>query len=372
MIIGIPKEKKDQEARVGLTPKWVKKLTGQGHTVYIEKGLALLAGIGDQEYIDAGAEILPTTQDIYLKSDMIVKLKDYMPSERDLPFKEGQIIVCFFHLGEVEPDQPMLDKLLASKVTGVSLELIRTDTGARPIIMPMSEIAGRVAVMCACHHCMLSAGGAGISLAAISGTRKPKILILGGGTCGYAAADVALGLHADVTVFESQYSRINQLQGLIPEAHLLLWSSDECAERLKDCDVLINTIYPYPGMEYPLVTREMVRTMKKNSLIVDLVGCDIIETVKYTTITDPTYVEEGVVHFGIDNLPALVPQTSSELFASSIYPYVEAIANKGIKKACEDSKELFRSMSFVGGTLVHKDIADTHNMDYTPFDTEML
>ena len=372
MIIGIPKEKKDQEARVGLTPKWVKKLTMQGHTVYIEKGLAHLAGIADQQYLDAGAEILPTTEEVYLKSDMIVKLKDYMPSERNLPFKEGQIIVCFFHLGEVEPDQPMVDKLLESKVTGVSLELIQTDTGARPIIMPMSEIAGRVAVMCACQHCMLSDGGAGISLAAISGTQKPKVIILGGGTCGSAAADVVLGLHADVTIFESQYSRINQLKDLMPQANLLLWNTDECAELIKDCDVLINTIYPYPGMEYPLITREMVKTMKKKSLIVDLVGCDIIETVKYTTISDPTYVEEGVVHFGIDNLPALVPKTSSDLFASSIYPYVEAIANKGIKQACLDSKELSRSMSFVGGVLVHKDIADPHNMDYTPFDAEVL
>lgn len=226
--------------------------------------------------------------------------------------------------------------------------------------------------MCACHHCMLSAGGAGISLAAIAGTQKPKIVILGGGTCGFAAAEVALGLHAEVTIFEAQYSRINELKDLIPAASLLLWNSDECAALIKECDVFINTIYPHPGMEYPLVTREMVQTMKKHSLIVDLVGCDIIETVKYTTISDPTYVEEGVVHLGIDNLPALVPKTSSDLFASAIYPYVEAIANKGIEQACRDSEELSRAMSFVKGVLVHKDIADTHHMDYTPFDPQML
>ncbi len=372
MIIGIPKEKKDHESRVGLTPKWVGKLVTSGHQVYIQKGLAEIAGIGDDQYEAKGAVVLPTVEDVYLKSEMIIKLKDYLPSERDLPFQPGQIIVCFFHLGEVEPDQPIVNKLIESKTTAVSLELIQTPDGGRPIIKPMSEIAGRIAMLTACQYSMLPAGGNGISLASISGIHQPKIIILGGGTCGLAAAEVSEGIRASTLVFESQYSRIEYLRTILKHSEILLWDSTECERQIQDCDVLINTIYPHPGMQFPLITRKMVQTMKKGSLLLDLVGCGIIETSRYTTISEPSYVEEGVIHIGIDNLPALVPLTSCEVFAQSIFQYIEAIANKGIKKACDESRELSGAISFVNGKLVHKDIADTHGMPYEPFSLTMF
>lgn len=367
MIIGIPKEAKDNETRIGLTPKWVGKLVRKGHTVYIQKGLAKPAGINDEEYIAQGALIVPTVEDIYLSSEMVIKLKDYMPSELTLPFQKGQIIICFFHLGEVEQDFPFVNKLIESKVTAVSLELIQTANGSRPVIKPMSEIAGRIAVLVACQYSMLPFGGSGISLAGIRGISKPKIVILGGGTCGLAAAETAEGLQTRVVIFESIYERLEYLGNTLKKSEILVWDEDSCIKELLDCDVLINSIYPLPGMKYPLISRDMVSKMKKGSLIIDLVGCNIIETSKYTTISEPTYIKEGVIHIGIDNMPALVPKTSCELFSQSIFPYVEAIANKGIIKACEDNQELTRAISFVNGHLVHKDIADTHNMPYIKY-----
>jgi alanine dehydrogenase len=371
MIIGVPKEVKDNESRVGLTPKWVRKLTMQGHEVLIQKGLGELAGIEDADYVQWGAEIVPTADDIYIRSGLVVKLKDYMPEERELPFQEGQVIACFFHLGENEPDQPMLDKLLASKITGVSFELIQNVDGTRPIIKPMSEIAGRLSVLLGCQYCQLPYGK-GVSLASITGVEKPKIVILGGGNCGLAAADIAEGLHARTIVFESSYPRLEYLRGALKETELLLWDREECGKQIMDADLLINAIYPYPGMETPLITTEMVASMRKGSVMVDLTGCGIIETMRYTTIAEPAYIEEGVVHICVDNLPALVPATSCEVFAQSIFPYIEAIANKGIKEACRQNAALARSMSFINGVIVHKDIAETHNMPYVPFGLEML
>lgn len=371
MIIGIPKESKDLESRVGLTPKWVDKLTKQGHSVFMEKGLGNLARISDSEYEKCGAKVLNTVEEIYEQSEMIVKLKDYVPEERGLPFQEGQIIVCYFHLGEIEPDQPFLDIMLEKKVNGVSLELIRDKDGGRPTMKPMSEIAGRLAVLSACRYSMLPEGN-GVSLAAMDGLNKPKIVILGGGISGTAAAKVCEGLGARTIVFEALYTRIEYLATVLTKSELLLYDINELKEHIKDCDVLINTIYPVPGMKFPIVTRDMVKTMKKRAVIVDITGCDIIETSRYTTISDPIYEEEGVIHFGVDNLPAMVPQTSCEAFAQTIFPYVEAIANKGIKKACEDNEELAVAVSFVKGKLVHKDIADTHNMPYEKFTPAMF
>jgi len=201
---------------------------------------------------------------------------------------------------------------------------------------------------------------------------KPKIVILGGGTSGTAAAKLSEAMGARTVVFEALYQRIEYLTAILTKSELLLYELKELKEQIKDCDVLINTIYPVPGMVFPIVTREMVKSMKKRSVIVDLTGCDIIETSRYTTITDPIYEEEGVIHFGVDNLPAMVPEHSCEAFAQTIFPYVEAIANKGIKKACEESEELAGAVSFVSGRLVHKDIADTHDMEYEKFMPSMF
>ena len=305
MIIGIPRETKDLESRVGLTPKWVAKLCEQRHIVFIQKDLGKLARISDDEYIKCGAKVLDTVEEIYQKSEMIIKLKDYTPEERSLPFQKNQIVVCFFHLGEIEPDQPLVDILLEKQIHGISLELIRDKSGARPTIKQMSEIAGRLAVLSACRYSMLPEGN-GISLAAIDGIDKPKIVILGGGTSGTAAAKVSEGIGARTVVFEALYPRIEHLSTLLKHSELLLYDLDELKEHIKDCDALINTIYPVPGMKFPIVTREMVKTMKKRAVIVDLTGCDIIETSHYTTISDPVYEEEGVIHFAVDNLPAMV------------------------------------------------------------------
>ncbi|NLD45674.1 MAG: alanine dehydrogenase [Clostridiaceae bacterium] len=372
MIIGVPKEIKDLETRVGLTPRYVKLLTEQGYKVLIQKGLAAAADVADEEYIKAGADIVETANDVYNGSEMVIKFKDYIEGEYDAPMKEGQIIFCFFHLGENEPDFTITNKMIMSKATGISYELLQQDDGSRPVMKPMSEIAGRLTAIVAAQLCQKPFGGSGVCPAAITGVKKPKYIILGGGNAGFAAAQVVEALGAEVTVFEMLYDRLQYLRPLLSKSQLVIFDKNILEEMVQDCDVLINTIYPYPGMEIPVVSRDMVKTMKKGSVIIDIVGTGIIETSRYTTISDPTYIEEGVVHYGVDNMPALVPATSSEAFCQTIYPFVSAVANKGLKKACEEDKVLCRGMSFYDGHIVHKDIAQTHDMPYKPFDTNII
>lgn len=370
MIIGIPKETKDMETRVGLTPRYARMLVEQGHEVIIQKGLAAAAGVDDNEYVRIGASVADSMDDIYEKCDMVVKFKDYIEGEYEVPMREGQIIFCFFHLGENEKDDVITRKLLQAKATGIAYELFRLPDGSRPVMKAMSEIAGRLATIIAANLCLKVSGGSGVCPAGITGVKRPKYVVLGGGNAGFAAARIAEGLDAEVILFETLYDRMQYLRPLLGKAQLVTFDADLLKKEIRDCDVLINTIYPYPGMEVPVVSREMVKTMKKGSVVIDIVGTGIIETCRYTTISEPTYVEEGVIHYGVDNMPALVPATSCEAFCQAIYPFVAAVANKGLKKACEDDPVLRSGVCFYDGNIVHPDVADTHAMPCKPFDLE--
>ena len=372
MIIGIPKETKDQEARVGMTPKYVKKLVDQGHSVIIQKGLANLAGIPDEEYIAAGASVVETMDNVYEEAQMIVKFKDYMVGEYDVPIRVVHIIWCFFHLGENEPDHIITKKMIDSKATGLAYEMLQNPDGTRPVMVPMSEIAGKLTTIIAANLCLLPNGGAGVCPAAITGSKRPKYVIIGGGHAGYGAAKIAEAFDADVTVFEAFQNRRLYLRDNLPKSEILTYDVDLINEMALDCDVLINAIYPYPGMPVPVVPRATVKKMKKGAVIMDLAGTNIIETMHYTTISEPTYIEEGVVHYGVDNMPSMVCKTSMEAYMQITYPFIEAIANKGLKKACEESKVLSKAMNFYAGQVVNKDVGITHDVPWVDFDPAMI
>lgn len=372
MIIGIPKETKDKESRVGLTPKYVKKLIDQGHRVVIQKGLAGLAGIPDEDYIDAGASVVETMNDVYDEAQMIVKFKDYMDGEYDVPIRKDHIIWCCFHLGENEPDHKITKKMIESKATGLAYEMLQNSDGSRPIMKPMSEVAGRLTTIIAANLCLLQNGGAGVCPAAITGSRRPKYVIIGGGHAGYAAAQIAEAFDAQVTVFEAFQDRRLYLRDNLKKSEILSYDVDEINAYALTCDILINAIYPYPGMPVPVVPRSTVKNMKKGAVIMDLAGTNIIETMHYTTISDPTYIEEGVVHYGVDNMPAMVPETSMDAYMQITYPLIEAVANKGLKKACEDSPVISAAMNFYDGKIVNKDVGITHNMPWVEFSPEMI
>ena len=372
MIIGVPKETKDQESRVGLTPKYVKKLVDQGHSVVIQKNLAEVAGISDDEYIAAGASVVETMNEVYDAAQMIVKFKDYIEGEYDVPIRKDHIIWCFFHLGENEPDFKITKKMVEAKAAGLAYEMLQTPDGTRPIMVPMSEIAGRMTTITAATLCTLPNGGHGICPTAITGSRRPKYVIIGGGHAGYAAAQIAERFDADVTVFEAFQSRRLFLRDNLPKSEILTYDVDEINKYALDCDVLINALYPYPGMVVPVIPRETVKKMRKGTVIMDMAGTNIIETIHYTTISDPYYIDEGVVHYCVDNIPALVPETSMEACMQITYPFIEAIANKGLKKACEENYEMRKAINFYNGQIVNKDVGETHDMPWVEFDPAMI
>lgn len=368
MIIGIPKEIKPQETRMALTPKWVEKLTMQGHIVLVEKDLGINANASNEEYIDAGARLVESVTELYEACEFIVKVKDFTDEEiKILPFHEGQIIMTFLHLGENDPHPLVVNKLIEKKVKAIGLELMQNDEGIREVIKPMSQIAGNLAVVVAAHYSQFHNGGRGVSLIPLKDGKKAKILVLGGGNSGSAAIETALNIGCEVVVIQKEGKTFNRLKKEFPQLNIKLWSEDVCTEELKKADVVINAIYPVVGMKLPLITREMLKEMKPKSVLIDLAGCGIVETWRFTSIDDPIFWEENVLHYGVDNMPALVPETSCEALSNSIFKYVEAIANKGFEQACKENNTLRRGVCFYNGKIVNEDVAYTHKMSFSEF-----
>lgn len=372
MIIGIPKELKDSETRVGLIPKWVRKLCDQGHTVYFQKGLANAAGISDEEYLNAGAICVDTMEDIYNKAELVVKFKDLMPGDLCMPFRKGQMLFTAFHMGEGTAKPEQVKILQEAGVTCVSFEVTRYPDGSRALTRPMGEIAGRMAPVLGMQYIQRQYGGSGVSVVPITGVRKARILILGGGHAGLSAAQVAEGLGAEVVVFDTNIARLEYLRNILNHTTLRYMDKTGFAEEVAKADILINCIYSYPGLEVPIVTRDMVKSMRKGSVIVDLEGEGIIETSKYTTISDPYFIEEGIVHVGVTNIPAMVPDAANETFSRYIFPIVEDTANLGLKEACKKNFVLRSGVIMVDGKITQKEVADSQGVCYTPLDIETM
>ena len=365
MRIGCPKEIKDQERRVGLTPAGVYALVHAGHTVYIEKNAGLASGFADEEYVREGAEILDTPQEVYASSDMIIKVKEPLKPEYGL-LREGQILFTYLHLA---PDPEQTQALLERKVTAIAYETVQTPDNALPLLAPMSEVAGRLAIQIGAHLLEANCGGRGILLGGVSGVERANVVIVGGGNVGTNAAKMAVGLGANVTVIDLNAKRLAYLDDIFGgRVQTLLSNSYNIARAVKNADLVVGCVL-IPGAKAPkLVTEEMVRTMKPGSVLVD-VAIDqggSIETIdRITTHADPYFVKHGVIHYSVANMPGAVPRTSTLALTGATLPYALKIANLGAEEACRRDPALMRGLNTYNGHLTFKAVADDQGLEYT-------
>ena len=367
MIIGVPREIKKEEYRVAMTPSGVYSLTQAGHKVLIETKAGLGSGISDDDYIAAGAEIVPTADEVFEKADMIVKVKE--PQEVEIPkLRENQVLFTYLHLAA---DKKLTEKLLERKIIGIAYETVELDDGSLPLLIPMSEVAGRMAPQEGAKYLEKPQKGLGVLLGGIPGVPPAEVVIIGGGTVGTNAAFIAAGMGADVTVLDLNPVRLRYLAEIMPaNVKTLISTPYNVKEALKKADLVIGAVLIHGRKAPKIITREMLKEMKDGAVIVD-VAIDqggIAETSKPTTHTDPIFIEEGVVHYCVANMPGAVPRTSTYGLTNSTLPYVLELANKGWKRAVKEDKSLWRGVNVFKGYLVYKGIAEDFNMPYTPLE----
>ena len=365
MLIGIPKEIKNHEYRVGLTPASVRELTGRGHKVMVEKGAGLAIGLGDQDYLEAGASIARTPQEIFDKAGMIVKVKEPQASECKM-LRAGQILFTYLHLA---PDPEQTQGLIKSGVAAIAYETVTDGRGRLPLLAPMSEVAGRMSIQAGAHALEMRQGGCGMLLGGVPGVAPAKVVIIGGGVVGANAAMMAIGAQADVTILDRSVERLRELNVAFGSAAKVVYSNSEALERyVLEADLVIGAVL-IPGAAAPkLVTRGMLRKMKKGSVLVDVAidqgGC--FETSRATTHADPTYVVDGIVHYCVANMPGAVARTSTFALNNATLPFVTALADKGCKAALLDDPYFLQGLNVCRGKITYRAVADAQNLDYTP------
>jgi alanine dehydrogenase len=365
MIIGVPKEIKKNEYRVPLTPPGVEALVSKGHEVVMETNAGSGIGISDDTYKAVGADIVPESHTVYERGEMVLKVKEIFPAEYDL-LRKSQIIFTYLHsANNPEETKALLDK----KVIAIAYEDIETDDGEMPLLTPMSEIAGEVGLIMGAYHMFTINGGSGLLIGGAAGVEPAKVAILGAGRVGLGAARYALGLGADVTIMDIDLDRLREVrQKIFPGAKTLFLNNHNIRNLLPDVDMLINAVKWPPRANHHIVTRDMLKIMKKSILVVDI-SCDpagAIETCVPTSHDKPTYEVEGIRHFCVDNLPSAVARTSSYSLCNATLPYVMEIAEKGWLKAIKDNTSLRRGLGFALGYLTFKPTADVQNREYTP------
>lgn len=363
MEIGVPKEIKNNENRVAITPAGIVHLVHAGHTVYVEKGAGLGSGFTDDQYREAGAMITDTAEETWSK-DMVMKVKEPLPTEYGY-FHEGLILFTYLHLAP-EPD---LTKALTDQlVVAIAYETVQLSNGSLPLLTPMSEVAGRMASQIGAQFLEKPKGGKGILLSGVPGVTRGKVAIIGGGIVGTNAAKVAVGLGADVTMIDLNPERLRQLDDIFGNTINTLMSSPlNIAEAVEDADLVIGAVL-IPGARAPkLVTESMIMSMKEGSVIVD-VAIDqggIFETTDHMTTHDqPTYVKHGVLHYAVANMPGAVPRTSTLALTNVTVPYAINIASKGFVKACLDDDALLKGINTLDGFVTYKAVAEAHGLDY--------
>ncbi len=330
MIIGVPKEVKDHEARVGLLPSGVKALVGAGHKVLAQAGAGLGSSLADEEYQEAGAKIVPTAAELWGKSDLVVKVKEPQRSEYDF-LRPGLLLFTYLHLA---PLPELTEKLVEARVNAVAYETIREADNSLPLLTPMSEVAGRLATQVGAQYLEAPNGGRGIMLGGVPGVAPANVVIIGGGIVGHNAAKMAVGLGAHVTVIDRSLNRLRELDDIYSSQIVTLASNEyTIRESLRQADLVIGAVL-IPGASAPkLVSRDMLKGMKKGAVMVDVAidqgGC--FETAHATTHTDPIYFVDGVLHYCVSNMPAAVPHTSTFALNNATFPYLVAIANKGLE-----------------------------------------
>jgi len=359
MIIGCPREIKAQEHRVALLPSAAYQLTRRRHTVLIERGAGAGSGYADDEYTAAGAQVIDDHDDIFARADMIVKVKEPLPSEYAL-IRPGQILFTYLHLAA---NRTLTEALLASRSTAIAYETVEVNHRL-PLLEPMSEIAGRMSVLVGGFYLAKHFGGKGVLLGGVPGVLPGKVMVLGGGTAGVNAARMATGLGADVTILEVDVERLRFLDITLHTAHTLYSSHAHILEMLPDIDLLIGAVL-VPGAKAPkLITRDMLKVMKPGSVLVDIAvdqgGC--AETTRPTTHHDPTFVEEDVTHYCVANMPGAYARTATQALTNVTYRYIELLADHGVPGAFERDPNLLGGLNAFAGSLTCAAVADAHGL----------
>ncbi len=367
MIIGVPKEIKTHENRVALLPGGVSRMKRDGHEVLIEKDAGKGSGFSDGEYRDAGAEIVNDVEELWERAGMIMKVKEPIKEEHGR-MREGQIIFTYFHFAA---DRTLTEKVVESDCIAIAYETVEKEDGSLPLLIPMSEVAGRMAAQEGAKYLEKATGGRGVLLGGIPGVPPANVLVLGGGIVGVNAAKIAAGMGANTTIMDINMPRLRYLDEVMDKNVNTMFSSEANIQRmLPDVDLIIGAVLK-PGAKAPhLITREMLKQLRAGTVLVDVAidqgGC--FETSKPTTHDDPIYIIDDVVHYCVANMPGAVPYTSTLGLTNVTLPYARDIANKGWKKALDEDPELKKGLNVVDGKIVYRDVAEAFDMEYTSID----
>lgn len=368
MIIGVPKEIKDNETRVGLVPSGVTGLVEHGHTVFVESGAGLGSSITDEEYAEAGATVLTAASEVWSKAELVVKVKEPQPSESGY-FRPGLNLFTYLHLA---PLPELTSQLLDARVNAVAYETIREKDGSLPLLTPMSEVAGRMGVQIGAQYLEGPNGGRGILLGGIPGVAPANVVIIGGGVVGHNAAKIAVGLGAHVTIIDKNLNRLREIDDIYSSQVVTLASNlYTVREALRLADLVIGAVL-VPGASAPkIVRRDMLSSMKKGSVLVDVAidqgGC--FETSRPTTHTNPIFYVDGVLHYCVTNMPAAVPHTSTFGLTNATIPYLMQIANKGLPQAASDSRAIAEGINTYQGAIVYPAVADSQGRPWRELNT---
>ncbi|MBO4820570.1 MAG: alanine dehydrogenase [Prevotella sp.] len=365
MKIGIPKEIKNNENRVGMTPAGVAELVRHGHEVFVQHTAGEGSGFADEKYVKVGATILPSIEETYAVSDMIVKVKEPIEPEYKL-VKKGQVLFTYFHFA---CDRPLTDAMIEAGGVCVAYETVQLPDRSLPLLIPMSEVAGRMATINGAYYLQKTKGGKGKLICGVPGVKPAKVLVLGGGVVGQAAARVAAGMGAQVVITDISLPLLRHLANVMPRNVVPVYSNRHNIEReLPDVDIVVGSVL-IPGDKAPrLITRDMLKMMEPGTVMVDVAidqgGC--FETSHPTTHSDPVYEVDGILHYAVANIPGAVPNTSTIALTNATLKYVLALADKGWRQACKDDKALFQGLNIVEGKVTFKAVADVFGLAYTP------
>lgn len=363
MIIGVPKEIKNNENRVALTPAGAQEFVRKGHTVYVQTKAGDGSGFNDEEYLGAGAKILPTANEVFAIAEMIIKVKEPIEQEYSL-IKKDQLVFTYFHFASYEP---LAHAMIKTGAICLAYETVEKPDRSLPLLVPMSEVAGRMAIQEGAKYLEKPLKGRGILLGGVPGVMPAKVLILGGGVVGTNAAKIAAGMGADVIITDVNLNRLRYLDDVMPKnVHTMASNDYVLRELVKTSDLIVGGVL-IPGAKAPkLITRDMLKTMRPGTVLVDVAvdqgGC--IETCKPTTHEDPTYIIDDIVHYCVANMPGAVPYTSTLALTNATLPYALKLANHGWKKACKENEDLQKGLNVVHGKVVYKAVADSFNLPY--------
>jgi alanine dehydrogenase len=369
MIIGVPSELTEDEYRVAVTPAGVRELTSAGHTVYVQKGAGDGSAMSDSEFVRTGATILDDVDDLWAASDLVCKVKEPRPDEyHRLGVRSDQILFTYLHLAA---SRECTDALLAAGNVAIAYETVRLEDGTLPLLAPMSEVAGRMAPLVGTHHLMRPGGGRGVLVCGVPGVRCARVVILGAGVAGFAAATIAVGMHSEVFVLDRNLDKLREVDHHFRGALETIASSEHAIEEVcVDADIVIGAVLVVGARAPRLVSDALIERMREGSVLVDISvdqgGC--FESTHPTTHSKPTFEAHGSIFYCVSNMPGAVPHTSTHALANATLPYTLSIANQGWKRAARADRALAKGVNVVGGKVVSTPVADAHGLGHTPLD----